>query len=86
MKQIVKETIYKVQHPSFFRNRAKPTLIFFFFANSTLLSISLSLTLASISPTLLLDQVLERKPRLSLLLPPLIASHLLGKSSLQFKV
>ena len=56
------------------------------FTNSTLPSISHSLTFASISPTLLLDQVLERKPRLSLLLPPLIASHLLGKSSLQFKV
>jgi len=65
-----------MQHPSFSRKKAKLTVIFFFFANSTLPSVSLSLTLSSISPTLLLDQVLERKPRLSLLLPPLIASHL----------
>ena len=77
--------IYVCNTPLFQKQKPNP-LPLISSANSTLPSVSLSLILAAISPPLLLDQVLERKPHLSLLLPPLIASLLLGKSPLWFKV
>ena len=69
-----------MQDPSFSsKNSTKLTSFSSFSAYSALPLFSLFLT----SSTLLLDQVLKKKPRLSLLLPPFTVSLLLGKLSLQ---
>ena len=73
------QLVYICKTPLFPETKPNSPSFLSFSVYSALPSVSLFLT----SPTLLLDQVLEEKPHMSLLLPPLIVSHLLGKFSLQ---